>query len=95
MIIPRCIVNDIGPIFNKLMAEGIFKCRMLQEVRVALYIFDDKQAGIMFPDAHGEVDIRTLFTSKNSEFCTWCLDLFKYFHNRSKPFDLSKMRVAD
>ena len=95
MIIPKSIVEDIGPTFSKLISEGIYKSRMLDDVRVALYISDDKEAGIMFPDTHGEVDMRSLFVSKDPDFCSWCSDLFEYYHFMSKPFDINKMKVME
>jgi predicted transcriptional regulator len=95
MILPRNVVNDIGPILDKLISEGIYKSRMSQDVKIALYIVDNKVAGIMFPDTEGEVDMRTLFVSENPQFCEWCSDLFEYFYQRSKPFNISKMSIVD
>ncbi|MGI8832136.1 MAG: transcriptional regulator FilR1 domain-containing protein [Nitrososphaeraceae archaeon] len=68
---------------------------LLEDVRVALYIADKKEAGIMFPETEGEVDMTTLFVSDDPEFCEWCSDLFEHFYQKSKPFDLSKMNVVE
>jgi predicted transcriptional regulator len=38
MIIPKSIVTDIGPTFDKLISEGMFEARMLEDARIALYI---------------------------------------------------------
>lgn len=95
MIIPKNVVNDIAPTINKLVSEGIFRTRMLEVVRVALYIADKKEAGIMFPETDGEVDMTTLFVSDDPEFCEWCSDLFEYFYQKSKPFDISKMKIVE
>lgn len=95
MILPKNVVNDITPTINKLTSEGIWKSRMLEDARVALYIADNKEAGIMFPETDGEVDMTTLFVSNDPEFCEWCSDLFDYFYQKSKPFDISKMKVVE
>jgi hypothetical protein len=58
MILPKNVVNDITPRINRLTSEGIWKSRMFEDVRVALYIADNKEAGIMFPETDGEVDMR-------------------------------------
>jgi predicted transcriptional regulator len=42
MIIPKSIVTDIGPTFDKLISEGMFEARMLEDARIALYISDNK-----------------------------------------------------
>jgi predicted transcriptional regulator len=94
MIFPKNVVNDIMPTIRNLVSEGIFKTRMLEDVRVAIYIADKKEAAIMFPDAEGEVDMTTLFVSKDPEFCEWSSDLFEYFYQKSKPLDISKLRVV-
>jgi predicted transcriptional regulator len=95
MIIPKSIVTDIGPTFDKLISEGMFEARMLEDARIALYISDNEEAGIMFPDSQDEVDMRTLFVSKDREFCNWCSDLFDYYRLLSKPFDIKKMKVKE
>jgi predicted transcriptional regulator len=95
MIFPKNVVNDIVPSIRDLVSEGIFKTRMLDDVRVAIYIADKKEAGIMFPDTDGEVDMTTLFVSKDPEFCEWSTDLFEYFYQKSKPLDIGKMRVVE
>jgi predicted transcriptional regulator len=95
MIIPKSIVTDIGPMLDKLISDGMFEAMMSDEARVALYIADNNEAGIMFPDMQGEVDMTTLFVSKDPEFCGWCSDLFEYYRSLSKKFDLDKMKVRE
>jgi predicted transcriptional regulator len=68
---------------------------MLGDVRIVLYISDDKEAGIMFPDTQGESKLLGLFVSNDPEFCSWCLDLFEYYCFMSKPFDINKMKVIE
>jgi predicted transcriptional regulator len=95
MIIPKSIVTDIGPMLDKLISDGMFEAMMSDEARVALYIADGNEAGIMFPDIQGEVDMTTLFVSKDTEFCGWCSDLFDHYRSMSKKFDLNKMKVRE
>ena len=49
----------------------------------------------MFPSAEGEVDMTTMFYSEDQKFCGWCSDLFSYFWQGAKKFDVQKAKVID
>jgi hypothetical protein len=42
---------------------------------MGIYISDDMQAGLMFPNKSGEVDVNTLFVSNDPIFCEKCSDI--------------------
>lgn len=94
-IVPKDLVKDFSPTLEKLFSEKVFKHRMLDRLPVAVYIADNSQAAVMFPDRHGEIDMSTLFVSEDPKFWEWCSDLFEYYWQRSRPFSLEKTKVVD
>jgi predicted transcriptional regulator len=94
-IVPRDVVETVGDTLEKLTRAGFFATRMIEKVGVGIYICDDSQAGLMFPRVDGEVDMTTLFYSKDSKFCAWCADLFSHYWQGAKRFDLKKTRVVE
>lgn len=93
-IFPRNVVEDIVPKLDELTANGIFERRMVEKVSVAVFIADDRQAAISFPNTRGEVDMTTLFVGEDTAFCEWCSDYFEYMWKDSKPFDLKKLKIV-
>jgi predicted transcriptional regulator len=95
-IFPKNVKEDIMPQLVKPVAAGIMKRRMIDKVSIALYIADDKEAGIMFPRRYDEeVDMNTLLLSNDPSFCEWCSDLFDHVWKNAKTFDENKLKVAD
>jgi predicted transcriptional regulator len=94
-IVPKDLVKNFSPTLEKLFSEKVFKHRMLDRVPLAVYIADNSQAAVMFPDRHGEVDMSKLFVSEDPKFCEWCSDLFEYYWQRSRPFSLEKTKVVE
>lgn len=94
-IMPKSVVETIGVTMEKLVKGGFVDIKMVDKVGVGIYLCDDKQAGIMFPRADGEVDMTTLFVSEASRFCGWCSDLFNHYWQRGKKFDVNKTRVME
>lgn len=94
-IFPRNVVENILPKIEALIAKGIFERRMVERVNVALFIADDEGAAIAFPNAKGEVDMNTMFIGEDPVFCEWCSDYFDYLWKDSRPFSLSKIKVAE
>lgn len=94
-IISKNIVDTISPILDKMLKSGFFQGKMIDKVGIGLYICDDSQAGVMFPRTDGEVDMTTLFFSRDSKFCTWCADLFNHFWQEAKRFDVKKTKLVD
>jgi predicted transcriptional regulator len=94
-IFPRNVVENIVPRINELIAKKIFERRMVEQVSVALFIADDREAAIAFPNTKGEVDMNTMFVGEDSMFCEWCSDYFDYMWKDSEPFSLSKVKVVE
>ena len=66
--------------------------RMVDKVNVALYISDDKDAAVIFPNKNGEIDMNAIFIGNDAEFYEWCKDLFDYYWSRAGYFDSKKTR---
>jgi len=94
-IFPKNVVENIMPKVNTLVSKGIMERRMIEKVMVALFIVDDREAALIFPNTEGEVDMTTLFVGGDSVFCEWCLDYFDYMWKDSKPFDLKKVKAVE
>jgi predicted transcriptional regulator len=63
--------------------------------KVSVHIADNRQAAVMFPDRHGEINMSTLFVSYDPKFCDWCSDLFEYYWHQSMPFSLKETKVVE
>jgi predicted transcriptional regulator len=69
---------------------------MLERLNIGLYIADDSQAAVMFPNTKGEIDMNAIFVGEDSTFCDWCSDYFNFmWEMSSKPINPSKIRVAE
>ena len=60
-----------------------------------MYIADNSQAAIMFPDKHAEINMSTLFVSEDPKFCEWCSDLFEYYWQGARTFSLKGAKIVD
>jgi predicted transcriptional regulator len=89
------VVEDVMPKINELVSKGIVERRMVEKVRIAVFIADGQQAAVGFPNTKGEVDMATLFVGEDTVFCEWCSDYFDYLWKDSKPFDLSKVKIIE
>ena len=94
-IVPKDFIKDFSPTLEKFFSEKVLKHRMVDRVPVSVHIADNKQAAVMFPDKHGEIDLSILFVSDDPKFCEWCSDLFEYFWQQSRPFSLKKTKVVE
>ncbi len=95
-IFPRNVINEILPLAEKLIREQKLEPRVLGNVCIGICIADGKQAGIMFPDNNGEVDVNTIFVGDNWIFCDWCSDVFEYFWQQAKPdINSDKLKIVD
>lgn len=94
-IFPRNVVENIMPRIDELISKRIFERRMVEQVSVALFIADDREAAIAFPNAKGEVDMNTMFVGEGTVFCEWCSDYFDHMWKDSKPFNPGKMKVVE
>jgi len=95
-IFPSNIVREIFPSIERLIQEGKLESRIIERARMRIYISDYTQAGLMFPNKNGEVDVNTLFVSNDPIFCEWCSDIFEYFWQHSGPgHNLKKLKSVD
>ncbi len=95
-IFPSNIVHEIFPSVERLIYEGKLESRIIEKVSMGIYISDDMQAGLMFPNKYGEVDVNTIFVSNDPIFCEWCSDIFEYFWQHSGPGqNLKKLKSVD
>jgi len=68
---------------------------MIEKVRVATFIVDDREAALIFPDIKNEADMTTLLVGQDSIFCEWCTDYFEHEWRSSKPFDMKRITVVE
>jgi predicted transcriptional regulator len=94
-IFPKNVMENILPKMNTLASKGNMERRMVEKVKVAAFIIDDREAALTFPDTDDEVDMTTLFVGEDSDFCDWCIDYFDYVWKDSKPFDINKVKVVE
>ena len=94
-IFPKNVVENIMPKVNTLISNGIMERRMIEKVRIAVFIVDDQEAVLNFPDTKEEVDMTSLLVGQDSIFCEWCIDYFDYLWKDSKPFDMNKIKVVE
>lgn len=94
-VFPKNVVESIFPRINELVSKGLFERRMVEKVTIAVFIADDQEAAVAFPNTKGEVDMTTLFIGEDPAFCEWCSDYFGYMWKDSKPFDLKAVKVVE
>jgi predicted transcriptional regulator len=94
-IVPKDFVKDLSLTLERLFAEKVWKHRMVDRVPVAVYIADNRQAAVMFPDRHAEIYMSTPFVSEDPKFCEWCSDLFEYCWQGSRPFSLKRTKIVN
>ncbi len=94
-IFPKNVAEHVVPRINELISKGIVERRMVDKVSTAVFIADNQQAALAFPNIKGEVDMNTLFVGEDPMFCEWCFDYFDYMWKDSKPFDLRKVKIIE
>lgn len=105
-IFPKNVIEEILPATRRLISKGTFEPRLLEKVNIAIYLADNKYAGIMFPYKNNNnnnnntdevvVDMNALFVSKDPIFCEWCSDVFEHFWLLGKPdYDAKDIKVVD
>jgi predicted transcriptional regulator len=96
-VFPKNVVENLAPRTEKLASKGIIKAGMVEQVSIDIYIADNAQAAVMFPNAKGEVDMNTMFVGEDPIFCEWCSDYFDYmWQQRSlKTVNLRKLKIVE
>ena len=77
--------------WKKLISKGIVQRKMLQDVQVCVSL-TEKEACIFFPNLRGQVDITSVFFSRDQDFQEWCLDFFNYQWKTANLFDETKLK---
>jgi predicted transcriptional regulator len=94
-IFPKNVIEYIFPKIEELISKGLFERRMVERANVSVFIADNREAALAFPNTKGEVDMTTLFIGEDPMFCEWCSDYFDYMWKGSKPFDLKKVKIVE
>jgi predicted transcriptional regulator len=92
-VFPKEVIDNVIPTIDRLEKSGKIKRRMLDTVKLAIYISDSESA-VMLPNLKGEVDMTMLIVGKDITFNEWCLDMFNYFWELAGPARLDKVKVV-
>ena len=77
--------------FKKFIDNDLLQRKMKKNVKVMM-IFNEKEAGILFPRTKGDVDMSKMFFSSEELFHEWCLDYFEYCWNIAGVFQEAKLK---
>jgi len=88
-IFPKELINSVD---EKKLDEKLIEHRMIESVPISLYI-SHNEAGVIFPNLKGEVDMNTLLQSEDSEFRSWCEDVFEYYWSQGGRVNYEKTRI--
>jgi predicted transcriptional regulator len=91
-VFPKEVIDNIIPILDRLVKSGKFKRKMLDSVKIALYV-SESQSALMLPNMRDEVDMNILLVGDDPLFNDWCLDLFNYFWERAGPAYLDQVKI--
>ena len=84
----RQMFDKLG--FKELIQQGKIERKMQEDVKT-IVILNEKEAGVMFSSAGGDVDMSEAFFSKDKEFHEWCLDYFEHCWKDAGPFRETKL----
>jgi predicted transcriptional regulator len=81
--------------FYELLKAGLVERKMIDIIQVAV-VLNEKQATVMFKDSKGQIDMNSIFFSRNISidnglFHEWCLDYFRDCWEHSRSFDERKL----
>jgi predicted transcriptional regulator len=79
-VFPKEVIDNVIPTLDRLVKSGKIKRKVLDSVKIALYI-SESQSALMLPNMRDEVDMNILLVGDDPLFNNWCLDLFNYFGN--------------
>lgn len=84
------LVKKIG--IHKKIPKEKMEWRKIDKIKVFV-IATENEGFVSFENKkNNEADLRSIFYSKDSEFCKWCLDVFNYYWEKAEPFDPSKLQ---
>jgi len=73
---PKEVAETVIPNIDILEKSGKIKRKMLNAVKLAVYI---SESAVMLPDMKGEIGMSILLVADDSSFNKWCLDVFNYY----------------
>jgi hypothetical protein len=81
--------------FYELLKAGLVERKMIDIIQVAV-VLNEKQATVMFKNSKGQIDMNSIFFSRNISidnglFHEWCLDYFRDCWEHSRSFDERKL----
>jgi predicted transcriptional regulator len=81
--------------FYELLKAGLVERKMIDIMQVAV-VLNEKQATVMFKNSKGQIDMNSIFFSRNIRldnglFHEWCLDYFRDCWEHSRSFDERKL----
>jgi predicted transcriptional regulator len=81
--------------FYELLKAGLVERKMIDIIQVAV-VLNEKQATVMFKNSKGQIDMNSIFFSRNIRldnglFHEWCLDYFRDCWEHSRSFDERKL----
>jgi predicted transcriptional regulator len=77
--------------FQKYVTSGALE-RRISKTNVVGLLVSDKEAGVFFQKADGELDLSYMFVSKDPKFREWCVDYFEEVWKNASPFQESKLK---
>jgi len=76
--------------FQEYIKNGILE-RKMQKTTSIVVILNEKEAGVVFPNTLGGINLGEMLYSKEAAFHEWCLDFFNESWNNSTSFQESKL----
>jgi predicted transcriptional regulator len=77
--------------FKDLIQQGKIERKMRENVKIVV-ILNEREAGVMFPNVGGDVDMSEAFFSQDVKFHEWCLDYFEYSWKDANQFRETKIK---
>jgi predicted transcriptional regulator len=94
-IMPKEIIDSIRRVIEKMPTTNQnMQTKMIEKIDVALYISDEQEAAVMFPNVMGEIDMSTIFIGSDPVFYEWCSDLFNHYWESGGYFDVRKTIIV-
>ncbi len=82
------ILYKVG--WTEFISRGLVARKMLDRAKI-MTILNESEACVLFPNLKGELDLNTMFYSRDKEFHSWCDDLFELQWKLASAFDESKL----
>ncbi|WP_316505738.1 hypothetical protein [Nitrosopumilus sp.] len=90
-IFPKELIESAEKNISKL-DPNMIEQRIIESVPISVYI-SHKEAGVIFPNLKGEVDMNVLIVSEDPEFRLWCEDIFEEYWSQGGRFRYDKTHI--